>query len=234
MTTKSLSPAELDAVRLHARLWSQLDWGGEACILDVGAHNGETAIEYLREFPLAQVVAIEANPEKAMLLQSLHPGRLQVFAVAAGAQSGSQMFIIRQGSANSSFREVRAVVAPKNSDYQIVDRVEVPVMTVDQISKAVGQAVNILKIDTEGFELEVIEGAKETLANPSCFIVSCEVFFSPAYIGQPLHHEIVAALQSQSFRFHSYTRLIHTASGNLYFGDATFVSERHWGTLGLL
>jgi hypothetical protein len=55
----------------------------------------------------------------------------------------------------------------------------------------------LLKIDTQGFELEVLRGSANLL--PDILAVYCEVSFVPLYKGQPLASEIIHFLKESGF-----------------------------------
>jgi FkbM family methyltransferase len=66
-------------------------------------------------------------------------------------------------------------------------------------------AVDYIKLDVQGAECDVIEGAARTLA--STLVVHTEVEFVPLYIGQPLFAEVDQALRRKGFCFHRFAGL---------------------------
>lgn len=59
--------------------------------------------------------------------------------------------------------------------------------------------VDLLKLDVQGAELLVLQGAERTLADTG--VIHCEVEFGPIYAGQPLFGDIQAFLAQQGFEF---------------------------------
>ena len=57
---------------------------------------------------------------------------------------------------------------------------------------------DVISIDTQGAELSILRGAKETLRNTLCVV--SEVEFAPIYLGQPLFDEQMAYLTPRGFR----------------------------------
>ena len=55
----------------------------------------------------------------------------------------------------------------------------------------------LLKIDTQGFEWQVLDGAEETLSK--CQGVLCELSLVPLYEGQRLWLEVIERLNSMGF-----------------------------------
>jgi FkbM family methyltransferase len=62
-----------------------------------------------------------------------------------------------------------------------------------------GQPIDYLKIDVQGGELLVLQGAENTLKNTAS--IHCEVEFYPIYEGQPLFSDIFSFLVSRGFYF---------------------------------
>ena len=65
--------------------------------------------------------------------------------------------------------------------------------------------VDYLKLDVQGAEWDVIEGAAELLSN--ALVVHTEVEFVPLYAGQPLFAEVDQALRKSGFCFHRFAGL---------------------------
>ncbi|MEE8505732.1 MAG: FkbM family methyltransferase [Kiloniellales bacterium] len=64
--------------------------------------------------------------------------------------------------------------------------------------------VDLLKIDTQGAELDVLRGATKALAGAT--LVQVEVEFLDLYEGQPLFADIDTFLRGAGFRFHTFLR----------------------------
>jgi FkbM family methyltransferase len=79
---------------------------------------------------------------------------------------------------------------------------ECPIETrrLDDIAEV--QGVDYLKLDVQGAEYAVIQGAARTLA--STLVVHTEVEFVPLYVGQPLFAEVDQALRRNGFCFHRF------------------------------
>jgi FkbM family methyltransferase len=63
---------------------------------------------------------------------------------------------------------------------------------------------NFIKLDTQGSELEILEGAGECL--DSVIGIEIEVEFAPVYQGQPLFPEVDTFLRSKGFELHDLNR----------------------------
>jgi hypothetical protein len=81
---------------------------------------------------------------------------------------------------------------------QTVEKVSVD--TVDNFSEKHSIArINLLKIDTQGYDLEVLHGAKQALAAGTVDNVLVELNFAQIYKFQPSPAEIISYLEDYRF-----------------------------------
>ncbi len=142
-----------------AELCKYIPNGGTA--LDVGANIGLSAIEFARSVgPAGRVIAFEPHPDTAARLH-LNLARngienVTIIQSAVGAAPGTVTF---NESADATLSS--ATVVPRN----LVRSFEVPLTTVDMAWAEAGKPkIATLKIDVEGGELAVLQGASELLA----------------------------------------------------------------------
>ncbi len=76
-----------------------------------------------------------------------------------------------------------------------IDCIEVSTVKLDDLSTP--EFIDLLKLDVQGFELEILKNATKTLDKVAVLIV--EVEYSPIYLGQPLFAEVDIFLRSQDF-----------------------------------
>ena len=98
--------------------------------------------------------------------------------------------------------------------------------------------VDMLKLDTQGSELGVLQGAEATLATVQ--LLEIEVEFNPLYEGQPLFGDIDAFLRARGFLLWRLDNLVHySASGCgeaamesvAYFDSAPVATQNRGGQL---
>jgi len=129
-------------------------------LLDVGSYMGVYSIIFLKHLKLnGRVIAYEPNSENLVLLKKhlewngCSAGTI-VRNVFCGAKNGTTDFYFRPGKCDSI-----SGVHPVDG----FDRVSVPMVTIDSEVANLNLAPSIIKIDAEGSEFEVLEGAAETL-----------------------------------------------------------------------
>jgi len=140
-----------------------------ATVIDVGVHKGTPAL--YAAFPNAQYLLVEPIKERVPDLEKiLTTIRGEYVIAAAGAQEGTATLRIEPAPAASSLLD-RASGSVKGAD---LERREVTVVTLDGlVAERNLEGPFGLKVDTEGFELEVIYGATTMLE--SCQFVIAEM-----------------------------------------------------------
>lgn len=132
------------------------------CIFDVGANIGENALAYAKRFPSATIFAFEPVDETFSRLQQNLREHRQILPVhcALGDFNGRSRCNLHADSRNNTLiGGLKDVFHSNPSGDQ-----EVRVSTLDTYFTEQGiESVDLLKIDTEGFDLAVLRGASETL-----------------------------------------------------------------------
>ena len=124
--------------------------------------------------------------------------------------------------------------AKKYLHTRIVDRIEMPVDTLDRIVEREGVRVDAIKVDTQGTELGILEGARVAL-NSTILIAEVEVSFFARYRQQALMWDIVAFMEAQGFelidlyRLKRYRRRNSAGVGNLSLGGGQRAGRLAYG-----
>jgi len=138
---------------------------------DVGANEGQTARKMLKAFPEAQIYSFEPVPSTFARLQASisDSNRFRAFNCAFGASSGT---------AEMTDGPVSGQNTMSLSAKPTANTVEVSINTVDKFAKAAQISnIDVLKIDTEGFEIPVLQGAEELLKRNAIRFVLAECEF---------------------------------------------------------
>ncbi|MDO9710003.1 FkbM family methyltransferase [Paracraurococcus lichenis] len=132
--------------------------------LDIGANIGLSALALAPVVPRGRILAVEPSPRTHAALRETVAAnglgeRVAVEAVALGAAPGVAEFHAAEHSAGAHLLD------PATLGGESLPRVRVPVETVDALVARHGLArLDFMKVDVEGFETEVLDGAKATLA----------------------------------------------------------------------
>jgi FkbM family methyltransferase len=198
-------------------------------LVDVGAHQGDFADVIRRHCGLAAAVLVEPQPALAAALSRRFPSAgVQVANVAVSDVIGTQPFEILEADTCSSLLTVRpeAGFQDRNIDVRVRERLNVPVTTLDTI---VGQhlpygTIDLLKVDTQGNELKVIEGGLGSLERTQLLWI--EVSFRSLYEGDAPFGRVYARLLELGFRLYSLHDVFRGADRELLQADALFLGPQ--------
>ena len=132
----------------------------EPVVFDVGFHSGSSTIEILRMRPRARVVAFDPSRSALEEYRTNFAGdaRVTFHNIGLSDKPGESEFYDYQNQCNSLARR-RDIPPTSPAIYSV------PIGTLDSFcsEQRVGH-INLLKIDAEGFDLNVLEGARELLS----------------------------------------------------------------------
>lgn len=191
-------PATIQAGRLVSMLAAhRVD-----VLFDVGANIGQFAEALRKSGFKGRIVSFEPLPaEHAMLVRKSRADSQWDIAprAAIGASDGEVELNVSGNSFSSSVLEMLEVHTQASPDSRYVSKQIVPLSRLDTVAArylAPG-SVPFVKIDTQGFEDRVLDGAGELLGRAQG--VQVELSFVPLYDGQKLFHELVRRLTESGF-----------------------------------
>jgi FkbM family methyltransferase len=201
-------------------------------ILDVGANIGQSAERYSKAFPTAAIYSFEPFPASYdQLVQAAIP-RVTAMRVAVSSHPGRAMLKVNADSrANSLLSATTAGREIFPEKLVEVDEIEVDLVTLDEIrAQETFQQVDFLKIDTQGWELEVLAGAQALL--PDVRVVQAECNFVPQYEGSSTFSEVDMYLRAHGFHlFNIYAIFQDPATRRRIYGLGVFLNGRHFPDL---
>jgi len=187
-------------------------------IVDVGAFKGTWTTECMKVFPDAQYFLIDPLPANRAALAELASRHASVtpWFGAAGAHDGE---LVVHSHADQSSPLV--AVEP---EWRATESITVPMRTLDSfVSSGEIAPPQLIKADVQGYELEVLRGASETLASADAVLL--EVSFRELYEGQPLAHEVIAFLGDRGFLIADMCSYAQGADGSLEQSDMLFLKR---------
>lgn len=191
-------------------------WGGaHECNLTVHLFEPDAgAAAKLRDLPSVPSVTLNVHE----------------IALASSARR-LQLHLCRKREVSSALKPNRALLDqfPHSSRFDVEMTVEVDALPLDSILP--GIPVDFIKLDVQGFELDVLHGAELTLEG--ALGLQVEVEFQEIYQNQPLFHEVDCFLQSRGFEFfdfktiYRYDRMTYPKpKGQALAADAIYLSTR--------
>lgn len=192
--------------------------------VDVGANRGQFSIYASRLFANADFFCFEPLSVPFDVSKKLLKGdRFALERVALGAGSYKTAMNISAHDDSSSILGMRSKQTETFSGTGFVGSEGIDVVSLDDAlaHRHIDKPERaFLKIDVQGFELEVLEGAKEKLQYFEW--IYCECSFVELYAGQPLASTVIAWLQDRSFIVKGVYNTFKTPSGECIQADFLF------------
>jgi FkbM family methyltransferase len=220
-------------VALH--LLKPLD-SSEIVVVDVGAHRGESLSSLSQMYSGSlKYVGLEPNPDAFMDFESvadaLRTGNRQISCLqcAAGPHDGTTQFRLTKASAVSGILQAVNGLSERvpSGDHQVIREIDVDVVSIRSlVSHFSFEKVDLLKIDTEGYDLEVLRGAQDLLMSQSVEAVLTEAFFVPYRVDQAYFWDIASFMNDLGYHFVNLYDARETSQGRLYTGNALWVSAK--------
>ena len=204
-------------------------WSGvtPATILDVGANIGQFSRASLGRWPTSRVIAFEPLPSAAEPLRRMLAAmgnHHAVYQIALGSRQGQTVFRQHRYSLSSSVLSVTEQSRRRYSWADEAESITVPMARLDDvlIDMVLDRPV-LVKIDVQGYEMEVLAGATSVLAEADCLIV--ELAFDEFYEGQSRAAEVMQYLTSSGWEF-SRVVDVRREGGVIVEADVVYVRQR--------
>jgi FkbM family methyltransferase len=173
-----------------------------ATVFDVGANDGDATGDCLGQYPDTRVFACEPVSRAYDRLQRrfADDDRVTCLQVALGAEPASASIVTHESAVLSSLSPHALVRSTAGAEEETVI-----VETVDRIAAANGvDHLGMLKIDTEGYDLEVLRGANDMLRREGIDLIETETSMSPDNLSHVAFDEIRALLGNFGFQIFGF------------------------------
>ncbi|MDJ0617257.1 MAG: FkbM family methyltransferase [Calothrix sp. MO_192.B10] len=193
-------------------------------IFDVGANIGQTSRFLNLHFPEADIFAFEPVHETFKTLKNNTKcfSNIKCFHSALGSQEGEKLIDIRENS------ELNTLIDSESKMLSNSEKKEtVKITTVDAIAKKNQLSkIDILKMDVQGYESEVIQGADFYIKNNLIDFIYSEIDFDENNSECQYFGELNKFLALNNFRFSGFYEIFRWGEDKRYFGfcNALFVN----------
>ncbi len=206
-------------------LLKKLSTNKSPVIFDIGASDGSSIIDFKKLFPDSKIFSFEPFPGSYQNLAAVSQqfkGSWH-FEMALSDQDGLINFFVNKSKATNS------IFSPKTTN-SFIDAHAIFEKKIQVKSKMLDTfleenrilEIDILKIDVQGGELKVFQGAKKTLENKLIKIIYTEIWFLEGYDRQPLFHDIASYLASYGYFPFGIYNMHYRNDGHFLWGDAIF------------
>lgn len=196
-------------------------------VVDIGANRGQFALLCRNLFPDIPIFSFEPLPEAAKTFRAVFRGdpKTRLFECAIGAKPGTGEIHVSKEDDSSSLLPItrQAELFPGTDEKEtrkiVIKRLDELLDETDLVQPA------LLKIDVQGYELEVLKGCGGLLEAFAYVYVECS--FEELYDGQALASEVIDFLHNRGFALNGiYNLYYHRVSGMAIQGDFLFINKR--------
>lgn len=176
--------------------------GGSPTIFDVGANIGQTTTLIKEYFPHATVHSFEPSPASFKILRANHSDRpgLNLWNLGVGADDSVLTFNENQDPQLSSFLRPAEMCCGDTKH-----TTEVQVVSLDKFCEDHSiPRIDILKLDTQGYELQVFKGAERMMQERRIGLIYFELIVTEHYVGQPHYWELLKFMDEHEFELASF------------------------------
>jgi FkbM family methyltransferase len=188
-------------------------------VVDIGAYVGGWTRMVKTVFPNCNVLMVEAQPEKERVLREVeeqYAGSVQTALQLLGPEEARDVLFHTMDMGSSVFEE--------HSNYPRKPTF-LPMCTLDRLLEEEKlERPELLKVDVQGYELEVLKGGKHALSNAQ--VVILEVALLNYNESAPLVHEVLGFMAERGFVLYDIGEIIKShAHLAVIQVDAIFIRE---------
>lgn len=171
---------------------------GSGIIIDIGCHERGFIDVFLKIFENCTVIGYEPNVQKFDLAKEYFSGFEKVIIknLALGDTESTMMLNITKHDYSSSLLEVNELKDDGKELFKVVSKQECKVVTLDSQTSDI-DAIMLIKIDTQGFELKILQGALKTLEKTQFILI--EMMNHNTYANSAQYYEIDRFLRNAGF-----------------------------------
>ena len=185
--------------------------------IDIGAHDGYWTLFFRQEFPACRMLMVEGLESKADRLRQVSEqsgGSIDFRIAVLGASHGGSVRWVEMGTGSSALEEHSAY--PRDVKAR-------ELAALDELLDCDAPRVDFMKLDVQGYELEVLRGA--THAMDQAQAIYLEVSLVPVNNGCPLVNEVVQFMDTRGFRLLDFCSQTRRKDGVLWQTDLMFVKN---------
>lgn len=192
-------------------------------IVDVGANRGQFALAARKVFPNASIHSFEPLVEPLHIFKKVFNGdpNITLYPYAVGREKMISIIHVTKDDDSSSLlpiKQMQSDLFPGTLERETRQVMVYPLSQVLDSSRI--PPASLLKIDAQGFEMEVLQGCEEILGKFSHLYIECS--FVELYGGQALVHQVIAWLEERRFVLSSIHNLYYGRNGMAVQGDFLF------------
>ena len=196
-------------------------------VFDIGANRGQFSIAVKYFYPKSNIVAFEPLLEPFDKFNQIfkNDSQVSVFNCAIGLENKDTIIHESKRDDSSSLLPITNNQSKIFPGTEEVGTTDIKMKRIDTFIKDIDlQRPALMKIDVQGFELEVLKSCKEYLSLFDYIYIECS--FIELYKGQALTDEIIKFLDNYSFGFYSIYNIHYNKNGSMVQADFLFKNNQ--------
>ncbi len=192
-------------------------------IVDVGANRGQFALIARKLFPKAKIISFEPLLEPIKIFKNIfnHDPSVTLYPYAIGKEKMNAHIHVTKDDDSSSLLPITKIQSDMFPGSVEQETRQVFVSPLSQIIDTASiPSASLLKIDVQGFELDVLQGCEDVLQKFSHLYIECS--FVELYNGQALAYQIIGWLEKRNFILDGIYNTYYNKRGLAIQGDFLF------------
>lgn len=194
-------------------------------VLDAGANRGQFALWAKHQFPKARILCFEPlrSAQRTLSLLSQADPRIEVFPRALSNFVGEATLHVSSAADSSSLLPIGPRQAAEFPGTQEASIETVSATRLDEVLEPHDlEGMVLLKVDVQGGELALLQGAEESLAKIDFVLI--EASFVELYAGQPTANDVWQFLAQRGFACRGVWSVTYGREGECLQADFLFSS----------
>ncbi len=204
----------------HINVFKDFDF---TCVIDIGANRGQFALIARKLFPDAFIYSFEPLEEPAKVFEDVFRDdpKVKLSRCAIGCENSDAIIHVSERDDSSSLLPISKI---QSDLFPNTGECETRTAKLSTLAKAI-DIDNIgldalLKIDVQGYELQVLKGCLDDIGKFKCIYVECS--FIELYEGQAFADEVIKLLQKNGFSLIGVYNVFYDAHGKSIQADFLF------------
>ena len=195
-------------------------------ICDIGAHHGDISLKLAGLFPLSKIYAFEPYLQSHEILRKknrINSNIVPIHCALSSSNGEMNLYINAQDSTNSLSPTGEMGKKYQSWQTETLSSEIVRVLTLNSWGKQnFIKEIELLKVDVQGHELKVLQGAEDYLKS-TLRLIYTEIEFVKIYKENCLYFELEEYLRRYNFELFQLYNLTSGDDGQLVTGDAIFI-----------